>query len=145
MTQQAQFSTTDWVREQTEQILVRGTTEGIGENDERTSNRPIVLFTVIGAKSGQQRYVPLMRVEKDGQYAMIGSTGGAPKDPAWVHNVRTNPEVTAQDGEKVFKGTAREVFGSERDAWWRNGVEAYPHYTELQSLTTREIPVFVVE
>ncbi|ORW74784.1 nitroreductase family deazaflavin-dependent oxidoreductase [Mycobacterium saskatchewanense] len=145
MTEQAQLSTTDWVRVHTEQILEQGTTEGIGEGDERTFNRPIVLFTVIGAKSGQRRYVPLMRVEKDGQYAMIGSTGGAPKDPAWVHNVRANPEVTAQDGEKVFEGKAREVFGAEREAWWQRGTEAYPHYIELQSLTTREIPVFVVE
>ncbi len=76
MTEQVQLSTTDWVREHTEQILEQGTTAGIGEGDERTKNRPIVLFTVIGAKSGLKRYVPLMRVEKDGHYAMIASTGG---------------------------------------------------------------------
>ncbi|MDT5343298.1 MAG: hypothetical protein QOE52_2482, partial [Mycobacterium sp.] len=71
MTDQVQLSTTDWVREQTEQILEQGTTDGV-----QVSDRPIVLFTVIGAKSGLKRYVPLMRVEKDGRYAMVGSIGG---------------------------------------------------------------------
>jgi hypothetical protein len=73
MTQEVQLSTTDWVREQTEQILGRGTTDGV-----QVLERPIVSFTVIGAKSGLKRYVPLMRVESGGRYAMVGSIGGAP-------------------------------------------------------------------
>lgn len=133
------------MREHTERILAQGTTEGIGEADERVTNRPIVLFTVTGAKTGLKRYVPLMRVEDHGHYAMIGSTGGAPKDPAWVANLRANPKVSVQDGDRVFEGTAREVFGDERETWWQRGVEAYPNYAYLQSLTERKIPVFVVE
>src|SRR5271154_5434007 len=140
MTQGVQLSTTDWVREQTEQILEQGTTEGVEILD-----RPVVLFTVTGAKTGQQRYVPLMRVEDGGRYAMVGSIGGAPKNPSWVYNLRANPKVTAQDGDRVFELTAREVHGAERDEWWRRAVEAYPHYVELQSLTERLIPVFVLE
>ena len=107
MTDQVQLSTTDWVREQTEQILHQGTTDGVEVMD-----RPIVLFTVIGAKSGLKRYVPLMRVEKDGRYAMVGSIGGAPKHPTWYHNVKANPNVTVQDGDKVFEMAAREVHGA---------------------------------
>src|SRR3984885_11191008 len=122
MTQAAQFSTADWVREHTEQILEQGTTEGIGEADERTTGRPIVLFTVIGAKSGLKRYVPLMRVEHEGRYAMVGSIGGAPKHPTWYHNVKANPNVTVQDGDKVFEMTAREVHGAERDEWWQTAI-----------------------
>ena len=78
MANQVHLSTTDWVREQTELILERGTTDGVVIED-----RPVVLFTVTGAKSGQKRYVPLMRVEKDGRYAMIGSIGGRPTNPSW--------------------------------------------------------------
>jgi F420H(2)-dependent quinone reductase len=140
VTDQVKLSPTDWVREQTEQILEQGTTDGIVILD-----RPVVLFTVTGAKSGHKRYVPLMRVEKDGRYAMIGSIGGSPKNPSWVYNLRANPQVTVQDGDKVLELTAREVHGAERDDWWQRGTEAYPHYVELQSLTTRKIPVFVVE
>ncbi len=140
MTDQVQLSTTDWVREQTEKILEQGTTDGV-----QVFDRPIVLFTVIGAKSGLKRYVPLMRVERDGRYAMVGSIGGAPKHPIWYHNVKANPNVTVQDGDKVFQMTAREVHGAERDVWWRAAIEAYPLYITLQSLTARMIPVFVLE
>jgi F420H(2)-dependent quinone reductase len=140
MTDHVQLSPTDWVREQTEQILDQGTTDGVLILD-----RPVVLFTVTGAKSGQKRYVPLMRVEKDGRYAMVGSIGGSPKNPSWVYNLRANPKVTVQDGDKVFELTAREVDGAEREEWWQRAIEAYPHYVELQSLTTRKIPVFVLE
>src|ERR1700744_6712859 len=140
MADQIQLSTPDWVREQTEQILKQGTTDGVTIMD-----RPVVLFTVMGAKSGQKRYVPLMRVEKDGRYAMIGSIGGRPKNPSWVYNLRANPKVTVQDGDKVFELTAREVHGAERDERGQRGTEAYPPYVASKSLTTRKIPVFVLE
>jgi deazaflavin-dependent oxidoreductase (nitroreductase family) len=140
MTQEVRLSTTDWVREQTEQILEQGTTDGV-----QVFDRPIVLFTVIGAKSGLKRYVPLMRVESGGRYAMVGSIGGAPKHPTWYHNVKANPNVTVQDGDKVFEMTAREVDGNERAQWWQTAIDAYPHYVELQKLTDRKIPVFVLE
>src|ERR1700742_689041 len=140
MTDQVQLSTTDWVREQTEKILAQGTTDGVEILD-----RPLVLITVIGAKRGLKRYVPLMRVEKDGRYAMVGSIGGAPKHPTWYHNVKANPNVTVQDGDKVFEMTAREVHGAERDEWWQTAIDAYPIYTYLQTLTARKIPIFVVE
>jgi len=108
-------------------------------------DRPIVLFTTTGAKSGKQRYVPLMRVEKDGRYAMIASKGGDPAHPSWYFNVKANPAVTVQDGDKVVALTAREVEGAEREQWWDLAVEAYPPYAEYQTKTTRQIPVFVLE
>jgi deazaflavin-dependent oxidoreductase (nitroreductase family) len=134
------LSPTDWVREQTERILQQGTTDGVEVLD-----RPIVLFTTTGAKSGKQRYVPLMRVEKDGRYAMIASKGGDPAHPSWYFNVKANPAVTVQDGDKVAALTAREVDGAEREEWWDLAVEAYPPYAEYQTKTTRQIPVFVLE
>ena len=140
MTDNVELSPTDWVREQTERILQQGTTDGVEVLD-----RPIVLFTTTGAKSGKQRYVPLMRVEKDGRYAMIASKGGDPAHPSWYFNVKANPAVTMQDGDKVVALTAREVEGAEREQWWDLAVEAYPPYAEYQTKTTRQIPVFVLE
>jgi deazaflavin-dependent oxidoreductase (nitroreductase family) len=136
----AELSPTEWVREQTERILEKGTTDGVEVLD-----RPIVLFTTTGAKSGKKRYVPLMRVEKDGHYAMVASKGGDPQHPVWYHNVKAHPEVTVQDGDKVATLTAREIEGAEREQWWKLAVEAYPPYAEYQTKTTRLIPVFVVE
>jgi deazaflavin-dependent oxidoreductase (nitroreductase family) len=140
VTDNVELSPTDWVREQTERILQQGTTDGVEVLD-----RPIVLFTTTGAKSGKQRYVPLMRVEKDGRYAMIASKGGDPAHPSWYFNVKANPAVTVQDGDKVVALTAREVEGAEREQWWDLAVEAYPPYAEYQTKTTRQIPVFVLE
>jgi deazaflavin-dependent oxidoreductase (nitroreductase family) len=136
----AELSPTEWVRDQTARILENGTTDGVEVLD-----RPIVLFTTTGAKSGKKRYVPLMRVEKDGHYAMVASKGGDPQHPVWYHNVKANPEVTVQDGDKVATLTAREIEGAEREQWWKLAVEAYPPYAEYQTKTTRLIPVFVVE
>ncbi len=140
MTEHAELSPTDWVREQTERILEQGTTDGVEVLD-----RPIVLFTTTGAKSGKKRYVPLMRVEENGRYAMVASKGGDPAHPSWYHNVVAHPRVTVQDGDKVAELTAREVDGAEREHWWKLAVQAYPPYAEYQEKTDRLIPVFVLE
>jgi len=137
---EAELSPTDWVRDQTKRILEQGTTDGVEVLD-----RPIVLFTTTGVKSGKKRYVPLMRVESDGKYAMVASKGGDPKHPSWYFNVKANPTVTVQDGETVKTLQAREVDGAEREAWWKLAVEAYPPYAEYQTKTDRQIPVFVLE
>jgi F420H(2)-dependent quinone reductase len=140
MADHIELSPRDWVREQTEEILKRGTTDGVEILD-----RPIVLFTTTGAKSGKQRYVPLMRVEEDGRYLMVASHGGAPEHPSWYFNVKANPAVTVQDGDKVVTLTARELEGTERDHWWQLAVDAFPPYAEYQTKTARQIPILVVE
>lgn len=140
VSEHAELSPTDWVREQTQRILEQGTTDGVEVLD-----RPIVLFTTTGAKSGKKRYVPLMRVEENGRYAMVASKGGAPEHPSWYFNVKANPAVTVQDGDKTVSLTARELSGDEREHWWTLAVEAYPPYAEYQTNTDRQIPVFIVE
>ncbi|MBE7191979.1 MAG: nitroreductase family deazaflavin-dependent oxidoreductase [Gordonia polyisoprenivorans] len=140
MSDEPELSPTEWVREQTAKILEQGTTDGV-----QVADRPVVLFTTTGAKSGKKRYVPLMRVEENGRYAMVASKGGAPEHPAWYHNVKAHPQVTVQDGQKVAELTAREVSGDEREHWWNLAVAAYPPYAEYQVNTDRLIPVFVLE
>ncbi|MFT4044105.1 MAG: nitroreductase family deazaflavin-dependent oxidoreductase [Gordonia sp. (in: high G+C Gram-positive bacteria)] len=140
MSEQPELSPTEWVREQTSTILERGTTDGVAVGDS-----PVVLFTVTGAKSGKKRYVPLMRVEENGRYAMVASKGGAPEHPLWYYNVKANPEVTVQDGATIAQLTAREVFGAERDHWWERAVAAFAPYAQYQTRTDRQIPVFVLE
>lgn len=140
MADQAELSPRDWVREQTEAILKQGTTEGV-----QILDRPVVLVTVTGAKSGKQRYVPLMRVEKDGRYLIVASNGGSVAHPSWYFNLKAHPEVTLQDGGKAVALTARELDGPEREQWWDLAVDAFPPYAEYQTKATRQIPVFVLE
>ena len=106
---------------------------------------PVVVLTTRGRRTGKLRKSPVMRVEHDGSYAVVGSLGGSPKNPVWVYNLRTNPDVTLQDGPAVYDLHAREVTGAERDEWWKRAVEAYPPYDEYQAKTQRVIPVFVLE
>jgi deazaflavin-dependent oxidoreductase (nitroreductase family) len=129
-----------WVRDQTEKILSTGTTDGVTVYD-----RPIVLVTIRGARSGTLRYTPLMRVEHDGRYALVASKGGAPENPLWYRNLAANPHVELQDGTVTKEYDAREVDGAERDEWWERSVAAYPPYAEYQERTDRRIPVFVLE
>ena len=93
-----------WVRDQTEKIFETGTTDSVD-----IKGRPVVLVTMRGAKSGKLRKVPLMRVEHDGDYAIVASLGGAPKNPVWYHNVKADPDVELQDGTVTKDYTAREV------------------------------------
>lgn len=135
-----ELSPEGWVREQTEQILATGTTEGV-----EVADRPVVLVTIRGAKSGALRYTPLMRVEHGGRYALVASKGGAPEHPAWYRNVVANPHVELQDGTVTEDYVAREVSGGERAEWWERSVAAYPPYEEYQEKTDRQIPVLVLE
>ncbi len=86
-------STSDWARENAEQYMASGGTEGT-----ELKGRPVILLTTVGAKTGKIRKTPLMRVEHDGEYAVVASLGGAPKNPVWYHNIKANPQVELQDG-----------------------------------------------
>ena len=130
----------DWVREQVEAYEASGGREA---NTLRDTGLPIVVVTTVGNKSGKIRKTALMRVEHEGEYALIGSMGGAPTHPVWVHNVRADPHVMIQDGPEPHDYTLREVEGDERAVWWERAVAAYPPYAEYQERTDRRIPVFV--
>lgn len=132
-------STLDWARENAEQYMASGGTEGT-----EMKGRPVILLTTIGAKTGKIRKTPLMRVEHDGEYAVVASLGGAPKHPVWYHNVVTNPRVELQDGTVTKDYEAREVFGDEKAVWWERAVATWPDYAEYQKKTDRQIPVFVL-
>src|SRR4029077_15768338 len=69
----------------------------------------IVLFTATGAKSGQPRLSPLAYLTIDGKMLIVGSFGGAPKDPAWVHNLRAKPEAHVEVGTESYDVIAREL------------------------------------
>ena len=133
-------STTKWVRDHVDGIESRGTTEGTAIKD-----RPVVMMTMRGAKSGKIRKGPVMRVEHDGVYAAVASLGGAPKHPVWYYNLVADPQVELQDGAMSAAFTAREVDGDEKALWWDRAVEAYPDYAAYQLRTDRQIPVFVLE
>jgi deazaflavin-dependent oxidoreductase (nitroreductase family) len=132
-------SAAPWARDQVELYERSGGTEGTD-----MQGKPVIILTSLGAKTGKVRKTPLMRVEHDGQYAVVASLGGAPKNPVWYYNLVQNPGVELQDGPVKKDYVAREVTGQERETWWERAVAAWPDYAEYQKKTPRTIPVFVL-
>jgi len=133
-------STLEWARVNAEQYMASGGTEGT-----ELRGKPVVLLTTVGAKTGKIRKTPLMRVEHEGEYAVVASMSGAPKNPVWYYNVVKNPRVELQDGATPSSDyEAREVFGDEKAVWWARAATVWPDYDEYQKLTDRQIPVFVL-
>ena len=115
-----------------------------GTDGTELKGKPVILLTTVGAKTGKLRKTPLMRVENNGEYAVVASLGGAPKHPVWYWNVKKNPRVELQDGEVTKDYEAHEVTGDDKAVWWERAVEAWPDYAEYQKKTDRQIPVFVL-
>jgi deazaflavin-dependent oxidoreductase (nitroreductase family) len=130
----------DWVRDQVDTFE---RSNGREANTFADTGLPIIVITTVGNKTGNVRKMALMRVEHDGEYALVASVGGMPRNPVWYYNLKADPHVVIQDGTDRFDATAREVDGEERTTWWKRAVEAYPDYAVYQEATTRVIPVFV--
>jgi deazaflavin-dependent oxidoreductase (nitroreductase family) len=114
------------------------------EGAENEGGKPVIVLTSVGAKTGKLRKTPLMRVEHDGEYAVVASLGGAPKHPVWYYNLTANPHVELQDGPVKKDYQAREVHGEEYAAWFERAVAVWPDYAEYVKKTTRTMPVFVL-
>ncbi len=136
-------STRDWVREQVELYEGSGGTDGTTLRD---TGLPVIIVTNRGNQTGAVRKTPLMRVKDGNNYVLVGSQGGAPKNPVWVYNLRADNNVEVRDEINVYTMRVREVQDdAERTRLWDISVEAFPPYAEYQNRTTRKIPVFVAE
>ncbi len=134
-------SRSKWVSDQIDAYEASGGTEG---NSLFDTGIPIIVVTMRGHRSGNVRKIALMRVEHEGQYALVASMGGAPSNPGWYKNLVADPdEVFVQDGPAPVAVSVREVFGEERALWWQRSVAVYPSYADYEAKTDRIIPVFV--
>ena len=136
-------SPAQWVRDQVAAYEASGGREA---NTLLDTGLPIIIVTTRGNKTGDIRKLALMRVEHDGEYALVASMGGAPKNPVWYHNLVADPTaLMIQDGPEPFDAVARQVDGDEYATWWERSVAAYPAYAEYQDKTDRKIPIFVAK
>jgi deazaflavin-dependent oxidoreductase (nitroreductase family) len=134
-------SPTAFVREQIEAYERSGGTEA---NTVLEAGLPIIVVTTRGTKTGKIRKTALMRVEHEGEYALIASMGGAPKHPVWYYNIKDDPEaVEIQDGPEPHDYVVLEAAGDDRAEWWDRAVATYPPYAEYQEKTDRQIPVLI--
>jgi deazaflavin-dependent oxidoreductase (nitroreductase family) len=104
----------------------------------------LLVVSTIGARSGLVRSCMVARVEVGGQLIIVASAMGAPKHPAWYHNIRNNPKVTVETGTETYEAIAAIPSGAQRDKLFDKVVEVAPGYGDYQAKTTREIPVVVL-
>lgn len=132
-------SARDWVRQQAETFEASGGAQAADLN-----GRPIVVLTSIGAKTGLLRKTPLMRIEHQGEYAVLASDGGSAAPPNWYYNLKKYPRVELQDGETKKEYLARETEGAERAIWWGRAVATWPDFDRYTVGLDRTIPVLVL-
>lgn len=142
MSESPEYEPSPWepIAEHVEQYLSTG-----GEEGGVWEGAPCIVLSTVGAKSGKLRRTPLIRVRVDDSYVVIGSMGGAPTNPNWVHNLRANPAVTVHDMADVHELVARETSGDEKAALWSAATAVWPDYDTYQASTERVIPLFVCE
>jgi len=109
----------------------------------------LMLLTTVGARSGEERITPVMYHRDGDRYVVIASKGGAPDHPGWYHNLKANPvakvEVGAKNGTETFEVRAHEVKGKERERIYAERVAVAPGFGEYPGMTSRQIPVMVLE
>ena len=105
----------------------------------------LILLTTIGARTGQPRVAPLMKVSDGNRLLAVASKGGDPKHPDWYLNLLAHPEVTVEVGNEKFTTTARVLTGEEREQAFKRAVEVFPPYGSYQKKATREIPIIALE
>jgi deazaflavin-dependent oxidoreductase (nitroreductase family) len=118
--------------------------KGVGSFGDR-----LMLLTTVGARSGEVRITPVMYHRDGERYVVIASKGGAPDHPAWYRNLKANPlarvEVGAETGTETFEVRAREVDGEERERLYAERVAIAPGFGEYTRMTSRQIPVMILE
>jgi deazaflavin-dependent oxidoreductase (nitroreductase family) len=104
-----------------------------------------ITLATTGARTGAPRSATLYGWEDGDRLVVVGSLGGAARNPAWVHNLRAHPRATVIAGRRTWEADAAEVpEGEERERLWRLVVDAFPLYATYQARTRRMIPLFVL-
>jgi len=111
----------------------------------QVEDRPRLLLTTKGARSGQPRTTPMMYIRDGERLLVVASNAGAPTHPDWYRNLVAHPEVAVEFQTEIYDAIAIVAEGSERDQLWARIVEQYPFFADHQAKITRQIPVIVLE
>lgn len=106
---------------------------------------PVLLLTTTGRKTGKKRTKPLLYLMDNDQVVLVASHGGAPTDPAWWRNLKSNPRAEVQIKGTLLQVEAREAMAEERERLWPKLVALYADYENYQKRTTRTIPVVILQ
>src|SRR5436190_15847552 len=119
-------------------FLYRLTSRAIGR---RMAGLQVLLLTTTGRKTGQPRTTPLGYFKRGNNFVIIASNGGAERAPAWFYNLKSNPQVTIQVGNKHLTAKAEQVDAEQRKQLWTELVKMAPGYGKYAQSAKREIPL----
>jgi len=109
------------------------------------TGKPLMILRTKGARTGEER-TAIVTVSRDGdRYVIAASKSGAPTNPAWFHNLKANPEVTAEYGGETFKARTAVATGAERDRLWEQHAQELPEFREYPKITDRVIPMIFLD
>lgn len=115
-----------------------------GKLSGQLANSHILLLTTTGAKSGQQRTIPL-GYGKDGDgYVVVAANAGAPAHPDWYYNLLAHPNVTVEAPGERFAAQATIAEGAERERLVANQATIVPWLAAQQEKTSRQIPLVIL-
>ena len=114
-------------------------------NGDAFKDRPLLLLTTVGARSGQRHTTPMMYVRDGERLLVIASNAGAPKHPDWYYNLIAHPRVTVEVGRETYEAASTVTEGAEREQLWDMIVAQYPFFADHQAKVTRQIPVVALE
>lgn len=111
-----------------------------------TAGLPVIMLTTTGAKSGEQRTMPLVGTPFGDDVAIIGSNYGQERTPGWVYNLEADPHATVAYRDASVEVVARRLDGSDVDRVFETAATAYPGYGDYRERADhRVIKVFVLE
>src|SRR5215813_2863211 len=126
------------------QRVIREFRANHGRVSGQLAHMPVLLLTMIGARSGRTITKPLVYTTDGDRLVVIASFAGAPKHPAWYHNLLANPEATVEVGSERFRVKATVTAGEERQRLFDRQAAQMPIFVEYQQKTSRQIPVLVL-
>ena len=126
------------------QRVIREFRANQGKVSGQLANMPVLLLTMTGARSGRTLTTPLVHTTDGDRLVVIASFAGAPKHPAWYHNLLAHPEATVEVGNERFRVKATVTTGEERQRLFDRQAAQMPIFVEYQHKTSRQIPVLVL-
>lgn len=106
------------------------------------AGHPLLVMSSRGARTGEGRRA-ILTYHRDGDdYIVAGTAGGSKKDPAWIHNLKADPDVDIEVGKAQFDAKASIVQNdAERQRLWDDHVRALPWFADYPAQTGRVIPM----
>ena len=105
------------------------------------ADKPLILLTTTGAKTGTSRVSPLGYFRDEDRYIVFASVAGEPTNPAWYYNLLAEPIVTVEVGDETALARAEVISGRDRQDLLARYVSAHPQWAQYQAATTRQFPV----